>query len=49
MTMTQLLGLGAVLALGGFIAFAFRQGMQVKPDDRPDQSSIQPRDLDRLR
>ena len=49
MTMEQLFGLAAVLGLAAFVAFAFRQGMKVKPDDRPDQSSIQPRDLDRLR
>jgi hypothetical protein len=29
---------GAVL-LVGFIVFAFRQGMKVTPDDRPDRSS----------
>jgi hypothetical protein len=47
MTMEQLLGLAAVLGLGGFIVFAFRQGMKVTPDDRPDRSSIQPSDFDR--
>jgi len=27
------------LLLIGFIVFAFRQGMKVTPDDRPDRSS----------
>ena len=47
MTMEQLFGLAAVLGLAAFIAFAFRQGMKVRPDDRPDRSSIQPSDFDR--
>jgi hypothetical protein len=46
MTMEQLLGLAAGLGLAAFVAFAFRQGMKVRPDDRPDRSSIQPSDFD---
>ena len=48
MTMEQLFGLACVLGLAAFIAFAFRQGLKVRPDDRPDRSSIQPSDFDRL-
>ena len=47
MTMEQLFGLAAVLGLAAFVAFAFRQGMKVRPDDRPDRSTIQPSDFDR--
>ena len=47
MTISQLLGLLGCLAVFGFIVFAFRQGMKVRPDDRPDRSSIQPSDFDR--
>jgi hypothetical protein len=43
----QLFGLATILGLAAFIAFAFRQGMKVRPDDRPDRSSIQPGDFDR--
>ena len=32
MTMLHLLGLGCLILLVGFIVFAFRQGMKVKPD-----------------
>jgi len=46
MTMEQLLGLAALLGIGAFVVFAFRQGMQVKPDDRPDRSSVRPSDFD---
>jgi len=48
MTMEQLLGLAAAVGLVAFIVFAFRQGMRVKPDDRPDRSSVQPSDFDPL-
>jgi hypothetical protein len=46
MTMGQLLGLVALVGIGAFVTFAFRQGMRVKPDDRPDRFSVQPSDLD---
>jgi hypothetical protein len=37
MSLHQWLGVGAGVLLIGFIVFAFRQGMKVKPDDRPDR------------
>jgi len=45
MTMSQLLGLAGGVAAFGFIVFAFRQGMQVEPQEREDQSSIHPSDF----
>lgn len=33
----QWIGMGAGILLVAFIAFAFRQGMKVKPDDREDR------------
>jgi hypothetical protein len=45
MTISQLLGLAGGVAVFGFIVFAFRQGMQVKPDERENQSSIRPSDF----
>jgi hypothetical protein len=46
MTMSDVLSWMGVLAVFGFIVFAFRQGLKVKPDDRSDRSSIQPSDFD---
>jgi hypothetical protein len=37
MTMAQLLGVAAGLGLVAFIVCAFRQGMQVTPDNRTDR------------
>ena len=37
MSLHQWLGVGAVLVLVAFVAFAFRQGQRVKPDDREDR------------
>jgi len=34
MSATQWIGVGAGILLMGFVVFAFRQGMKVKPDDR---------------
>ncbi len=45
MTMSQFLGLAGGVAVLGFIVFAFRQGMQVKPDEREDRSAIRPSDF----
>jgi hypothetical protein len=39
MTVDQWLGLGAVALLVVFIAFAFRQGDEVKPSDDPPRGS----------
>ena len=39
MTMQTILGIGALIALVGFIVFAFRQGMKVKnpPENVPPE------------
>ncbi len=37
MTLHQWFGVGAGIGLVAFIGFAFRQGLKVKPDDRPDR------------
>ena len=39
MTSSQLLGAGSLIVIIVFVVFAFRQGMKVKPDDRPDSGS----------
>ena len=36
MTMHTVLGWLSVIGIVAFIIFAFRQGLGVKPDDRPD-------------
>ena len=36
MTLHSAVALGGAVLLLGFIVFAFRQGLQVKPDDRPN-------------
>jgi hypothetical protein len=36
--MQPILGILCGVLLVGFIVFAFRQGMKVTPDDRPDRS-----------
>jgi len=46
-TMTQLLGILGLLGGAAFVVFAFRQGMDVKPEGRQDQGlSIRPSDFD---
>jgi hypothetical protein len=46
MEATQLLGLALLLLLFGFIGFAFRQGMRIKPERGYDANSpIYPDDL----
>jgi len=37
MTSSQWLGAASLLVIVVFIVFAFRQGLKVKPDDRPDR------------
>jgi hypothetical protein len=37
MTATKIFGVLSTIFIIGFIAFAFRQGLRVKPDDRPDR------------
>ena len=37
MTSSQLLGAGILIVIAVFVVFAFRQGLKVKPDDRPDR------------
>jgi hypothetical protein len=37
MTIQQWLGILAAVLLLGFVFFAFRQGLKVKPDDREDR------------
>lgn len=37
MTATKILGMLSTVFIIGFIVFAFRQGLRVKPDDRPDR------------
>jgi hypothetical protein len=47
MTTLQLLGLLGLVGAFVFIAFAFRQGMAVKPERREDSAfSFRPKDLD---
>jgi hypothetical protein len=36
MTSSHLLGAGSLIVIIVFVVFAFRQGLKVKPDDRPD-------------
>jgi len=44
--MTQtILGLLGLLGIFAFIAFAFRQGMRVRPSGRPSGPEFMPRDL----
>jgi len=37
MTATKIFGVLSTIFIIGFIAFAFRRGLRVKPDDRPDR------------
>ena len=37
MTATKILGMLSTVFIVGFMVFAFRQGLRVKPDDRPDR------------
>jgi hypothetical protein len=39
MTTSQWLGAGSLIVIIVFVVFAFRQGMNVKRDDRPDSGS----------
>jgi hypothetical protein len=37
-SMHPILGLLMLLGIGAFVTFAFRKGLRVRPDDRPDRS-----------
>ena len=37
MTAAKIFGVLCTIFIVGFIVFAFRQGLRVKPDDRPDR------------
>jgi hypothetical protein len=42
MTSSTLLGIGALIALVAFVAFAFRQGMQVPRSGRDPSDHVSP-------
>ena len=37
MTISQWVGAAGLIVIVAFVVFAFRQGLKVKPDDRPDR------------